>query len=178
MVSLMQSRLLVVFLMLAVGGCVAPRPAPILPQAATEATRAMERALELVFGPLDQESTSLNWVPPVAGEPAVADVMAPALTELQTRMQRRLELSDALKIRGTVGEDFRGYLEARVALQPADEKIVSDENADRREVYSAIAAREKINAEQVGRLRAQKIALTSTRGIWLQAGDGVWDQKP
>ena len=174
----MQSRLLAVFLMLAFGGCVAPRPAPLSPQAATEATRVIERALERVFGSLDQKSATLNWMPPAADGTAVADVIAPALTELQTRMQRRLELSDALKIRGTVGENFRGYLEARVALQPGDEKIVSDENADRREVYSAIAAREKINAEQVGRLRAQKIALTSTRGIWLQGGDGVWDQKP
>ena len=143
-----------------------------------DATRVVERALELVFGPLDQKSATLNWVPSAAGGTAPADMMAPGFAELQARMQRRLELSDALKIRGAAGENSRGYLEARVALQPGDEKIVSDENADRREVYSAIATREKINAEQVGRLRAQKIALTSTRGIWLQGGDGVWDQKP
>ena len=174
----MQSRLLAVALMLAFGGCVAPRPASLSPQAAMDATRRIERALELVFGPLDQKSATLSWVPSATDGTAAADVMAPELTELQTRMEQRLGLCDASKIHGTAGENSRGYLEARVALQPGDEKIVSDENADRREVYSALAAREKINAEQVGRLRAQKIALTSTRGIWLQGGDGVWDQKP
>ena len=143
-----------------------------------DATRVVERALELVFGPLDQKSATLNWVPSAAGGTAPADMMAPGFAELQARMQRRLELSDALKIRGAAGENSRGYLEARASLQPQDEKVVSDENADRREVYLIVAANEKTDAGHVGRLRAQQIALTSKRGVWMQGGDGVWDQKP
>ena len=177
-ISNMQSRLLAGILFLAFGGCVEPHLAPLPPQAAMDAARIIERALEPVFGPLDQKSTTLNPMPPTNDETAVARLISRGLFELQARMEQRLLLVDALKDRQVVGENSRGYLEARASLQPQDEKVVSDENADRREVYLIVAANEKTDAGHVGRLRAQQIALTSKRGVWMQGGDGVWDQKP
>ena len=99
------------------------------------------------------------------------------LGAVRARIEQRIGAIDALKGRKVVGENNRGYLEARGSVLPADERVISDENADRREVYKAIAAQEKVAIEQVGRLRAQKIALNSTRGVWLQGPDGVWYQK-
>ena len=55
--------------------------------------------------------------------------------------------------------------------------MVSDENADRAEVYAAIAAQTGSTTDEVGRLRASKIAAVSKRGVWVQSPDGNWRQK-
>lgn len=99
------------------------------------------------------------------------------LGAVRARIEQRVGAIDALKERKVAGETNRGYLEARGTVTPADERIISDENADRRQVYTAIAAQQKIDIEQVGRRRAEKIALNSARGVWLQGPDGAWYQK-
>jgi uncharacterized protein len=93
------------------------------------------------------------------------------------RMEQRLGAIDALKERKLIGENNRGYVEARGTLTASDEKTVSDENSDRRAVYSSIAAETGSTPEQVGRLRAQKIAANTKRGVWIQAPDGQWSEK-
>jgi uncharacterized protein YdbL (DUF1318 family) len=94
------------------------------------------------------------------------------------RMGQRLPAVDELKESKLVGENNRGYLEARGALNGAQQSIVSDENADRRALYESIAKEQGTNVEQVSRARAQKIAIGSKRGLWLQGNDSVWYQKP
>ena len=94
------------------------------------------------------------------------------------RMEKRIPAIDALKARQLVGENNRGYLEARGNVTSTDEQTISDENADRRAVYASIAAELKTSVDQVGQQRAQKIASNSVRGVWLQRYDGNWYQKP
>lgn len=96
---------------------------------------------------------------------------------LKARIERRLPAVDALKEQRLVGENNRGYLEARASLKPEQEKTVSDENADRATIYGLIAAKNNTTTEQVGRLRASKIAATSRPGVWVQNPDGQWEQK-
>src|SRR5690349_3102662 len=96
---------------------------------------------------------------------------------VRARMEQRLGSVDSLKAKKLVGENNRGFLEARASLAPADEKIVADENEDRRTVYAAIAAQQCVSAEEVGRARAQKIAIASKRGVMIQAPDGSWSEK-
>lgn len=96
---------------------------------------------------------------------------------VRARMEQRLGSVDALKDRKLLGENNRGYLEPRGSLTPPDEKVMSDENADRAAVYTALAAQTGATADQVGRARAQKIAGTSKRGVWIQAPDGSWFEK-
>ncbi|PTX90747.1 YdbL family protein [Opitutus sp. ER46] len=96
---------------------------------------------------------------------------------VKARMEQRQGTVDALKDRKVVGENNRGFLEPRGTLSAADQKVVSDENADRSTVYAAIAAKAGVSADQVGRARAQKISVNSKPGIWLQAPDGSWSEK-
>ena len=114
----------------------------------------------------------------VAGALGSAIMRAEDLGAVRARMEQRIGAIDELKAHKVVGENNRGYLEQRGTLQPLEERVVSDENADRRTVYAAIAAQQKTDVEQVGRQRAQKIAVNSTRGVLLQGGDGVWYEKP
>lgn len=96
---------------------------------------------------------------------------------IQQRMQSRLGAIDALKQRGAVGENNRGYLEARGAVSAAESQLLSEENRDRAEVYGEIAKRTGGSADSVGRVRARKIAENSAKGIWLQNEAGEWYRK-
>jgi uncharacterized protein YdbL (DUF1318 family) len=107
----------------------------------------------------------------------VAVSQAEDLGAVKARMDQRQSTVDALKERKLVGENNRGYLEARASLKPEEEKIVSDENADRATVYAAIAAQTGSTSDQVGRLRATKIAASSRGGVWVQSPQGDWAVK-
>jgi hypothetical protein len=71
----------------------------------------------------------------IAGLTAGTVVLAAEnLNAVRARMEQRLGSLNELKDRGAAGENNRGYLEARGAAQPADQKVIADENADRRTV--------------------------------------------
>lgn len=107
----------------------------------------------------------------------VSVARAEDLGAIKARMEQRVGTVDELKDRQVVGENNRGYLEARASLKPNEEKIVSDENADRSAVYQAIAQQTGSSADAVGRLRASKIASASKPGVWIQTPQGAWQQK-
>lgn len=96
---------------------------------------------------------------------------------VKARMAQRLSAVDALRDRQAAGENNRGYLEARGTVSAADQKIIADENSDRLQVYQALAARTKSDADTVGRQRAQQLAIRSKPGVWLQNASGEWSQK-
>lgn len=106
-----------------------------------------------------------------------AAVQAANLDAERARMEQRLGAVDALKDRKMVGENNRGYLEARGTLTGPEQKIVTDENSDRRAVYAALAAKTKADIETVGRQRAIQLAQRSKPGVWLQAPNGEWREK-
>lgn len=109
---------------------------------------------------------------------AGASVQAQDLGAIRARMEQRVATVDALKDRKLLGENNRGFLEPRGNLTPPDNQIMSEENADRSAVYAAIAAQAGTTPDQVGRARAQKIASASKSGVWIQAPDGNWFEKP
>ena len=94
---------------------------------------------------------------------------------IKERMAARLPVIDALKARGIVGENNQGYLE--FVGQPEKAEMVAAENADRREVYAAIAGQTGASPEAVGRQRAAQIAQKSLPGVRLQKPDGTWYTK-
>jgi uncharacterized protein YdbL (DUF1318 family) len=96
---------------------------------------------------------------------------------VKARMAQRLSAVDALRDRQMAGENNRGYLEARGTVSGAEQKIISDENADRRQVYQALAAATKSDPDTVGRQRAQHLAMRSKSGVWVQNASGEWAQK-
>ncbi len=98
------------------------------------------------------------------------------LGAVRSRMEQRIPQIDTLKKSGALGENNRGFLEVRSASADAD-AVANAENADRRAVYSALAARTGATAEAVGIARAKQIAANSASGVWIQRENGDWSQK-
>jgi uncharacterized protein YdbL (DUF1318 family) len=99
------------------------------------------------------------------------------LSVLRKYQEKRLPALDALKASGVVGENNQGFVEVRGNGGENAAGLVADENHDRAVVYTLFARKYNIAPEQVGLLRAKKIAEKSKPGIWLQAPDGTWYQK-
>jgi uncharacterized protein len=99
------------------------------------------------------------------------------LGAVKARIEQRLSAVNALKDRGAAGENNRGYLEARGNASGADQQVISDENNDRRTVYTALAQQTGANPDTVGQKRAQQIASIARPGHWIQDPSGSWRQK-
>ena len=99
--------------------------------------------------------------------------------ELKNRMQQRKPALDAMKAKGTIGENNLGYLEFKVSEIPAadDATMVTAENSDRKTIYAEIAARVNTSIEEVGKRRALQIAALAEPGTWLQDTAGNWYRK-
>ena len=96
--------------------------------------------------------------------------------EIRNRMIARLPEIKALKAKGLVGENNKGYLEF-VGQQKEKQDIVTAENQDRQKVYKAIAKQQETTVELVGKHRAVQIAAKAQPGTWLQDANGKWYQK-
>jgi len=107
---------------------------------------------------------------------AVFNLNAGTKDEIIARMKERLPAIEKLKDAGVVGENNLGYLQVRD--NSADTKnAVDTENNDRKQVYAAIAAKNGVAAEVVGKRRAIKIAEKAKKDQWLQNDKGEWYQK-
>lgn len=113
----------------------------------------------------------------VAAGLGAAVVHAQDLGAARARMEQRVGSVDAAKDRGAAGENNQGLLEARGGATAEDQKVIADENNDRRAVYAALAAQTKSDAGSVGKARARQIAANSKAGVWIQSADGAWAQK-
>ena len=100
------------------------------------------------------------------------------LEQVKARMLARRPALAVLLAQAKAGEDHQGYLAARGDLTEAEQKLLADENAERRQVYVEIAARTKAPVKQVGAQRAEAIARQVKAGTWLQDAAGTWYQKP
>ena len=96
---------------------------------------------------------------------------------IKDRMLARLPEVNALKAKGMLGENNKGYLEFVGGKQETAAALVASENADRGQVYAAIAKQQGTSAELVGKRRAMQIAESAAPGAWLQNTNGSWQQK-
>jgi uncharacterized protein YdbL (DUF1318 family) len=108
---------------------------------------------------------------------AATNLFAGDLGAVKQRMAQRLAAIDTLKDRGVVGENNRGYLEAKGALSGDENQMMAGENSDRSTVYAALAQQTGSSSDQVGRARAKQIAQNSKAGVWLQDESGRWYRK-
>jgi uncharacterized protein YdbL (DUF1318 family) len=99
-----------------------------------------------------------------------------AINGLKERMAARLPEIVALKDKGVIGEDNKGYLQFVGAAKEKAE-LVQAENADRLQVYQAIAKQQGTTDDLVGRRRAQQIVEIALPGQWLQDANGRWYKK-
>jgi uncharacterized protein YdbL (DUF1318 family) len=96
--------------------------------------------------------------------------------EIRGRMIARLPEIKALKAKGLVGENNKGFLEF-VGQKKEKQEVVTAENKDRKKVYKAIAKQQGTTVELVGKHRAIQIATKAHPGEWLQDADGKWYKK-
>lgn len=95
---------------------------------------------------------------------------------IKDRMVQRLPAITALKDKGLIGENSKGFLEYRTAQQP-EKQTVQAENADRSSVYAAIAKKQGVKPTLVGQRRAKQIAEKGGSGHWFQRPNGEWYKK-
>jgi uncharacterized protein YdbL (DUF1318 family) len=95
---------------------------------------------------------------------------------IKKRMIERLPTIRALKEKGLIGENNKGYLEF-VGSQKEKADVVKAENNDRKKVYGAIAKQQGTTVELVGKHRAIQLAKRAKPGEWLQDANGKWYQK-
>lgn len=96
---------------------------------------------------------------------------------IKQRLLDRVKSVDALKISGAVGENNKGFLEQRAALDPQQTRTMNEENADRRALYTILAKRLGLSVTVVGQGRAESIRDKSAPKVWLQDPSGKWYQK-
>ncbi|MGI9535517.1 MAG: YdbL family protein [Desulfocapsaceae bacterium] len=95
---------------------------------------------------------------------------------VKDRMLARIPAINALKDKGTVGENNQGLLAFRTG-DKSQQKLINDENKDRKSVYGAIAKKQKVDASLVGQRRAKQISAKGSKGHWFQKPDGSWYKK-
>ena len=86
-------------------------------------------------------------------------------------------LLDAPRVAGTVGERFDGYAAVRGQAPPEIGQLVSQVNAERRAVYAARAATDKVSVDAVGRIYAAEIMKSAPPKTWFLSEAGQWSQK-
>lgn len=109
--------------------------------------------------------------------PISANAQASDEEAIKQRMLERVDEIDALKIAGKIGENNVGLLEQRGPLTPEESKLMNEENADRRALYTIIGKRLGLTATVVGQGRAEELRNKSAPGVWLQDRGGKWYRK-
>ncbi|MDQ8186674.1 DUF1318 domain-containing protein [Pelagicoccus sp. SDUM812002] len=96
---------------------------------------------------------------------------------IKQRIIERVAAVDALKLAGKVGENNAGLLEQRAMLKPDEIKLMNEENADRRALYTLVGQRIGLTATVVGQGRAEELRKKSAAGVWVQDPQGAWSRK-
>ncbi len=96
---------------------------------------------------------------------------------IRRRMRDRMPEIEDLKLAGKLGEDNRGFLQARAPLSEVQKSLIADENEDRKKIYFIIGIKAELKVEIVGMHRASQIAVRSIDGVWLQEEEGAWYRK-
>jgi uncharacterized protein YdbL (DUF1318 family) len=107
----------------------------------------------------------------------VSTAQADEVASAKQRIDARQGAIAALKDRGVLGENNRGFVEARGTLSREEDELTASENGDRRILYAAVAKQTGQTPEVAGRARARKIAENSRPGVWLQDESGRWYRK-
>ena len=104
----------------------------------------------------------------------------PNSSDVRERRRSRRDQIKSWKVAQLIGENNRGLLEARTAdgvLSTSVQKVVDAENADRQQVFQAIAAKQNITPEAVAQRWASYMAGRAAQGTFVQDAAGNWTEK-
>jgi len=108
------------------------------------------------------------------GHVAVMGVVG-AQEDITSRMEARLPVIDALKAKGVIGENNKGYLAFRGPRTQTD--VVNAENTDRAALFKRIATQQGTTPDLVGHRFALKFRNLTRGGEWYQDDAGNWRKK-
>ncbi len=108
---------------------------------------------------------------------------------LKIRQNLASRLDEVLKYKreGVLGETNDGYVvihkpeKLKKLLAKKVEKLVEDENQDRKALYDEVIVSNKLTENKLDTVRrsfARSFQAESPSGTWVQDGDGKWTQKP
>lgn len=113
---------------------------------------------------------------PALGRRRVLALLA-ALALLPASAAAQAPSLDAARRQGLVGEQGDGFVGApRGAPTVEIAALIQSVNAERRRIYQARAAEQKVSWEPVGRVYAQQIMRDLPPGSWIRP-DGAWMRK-
>jgi len=96
--------------------------------------------------------------------------------DIKKRMKQRLPAIAALKTKGIVGENNKGYL-GFVTKARAKENVIAAENTDRKKVYTYFAKQQKTTLDIVENIQAKRKADRTSPGEFFQKPNGTWVKK-
>jgi len=98
--------------------------------------------------------------------------------DLQQQFKERFKEIKQLKSAGKVGETSQGLVEPVAGkLDEAAQKLVTEENADRKELYGIIAKKEGTTPQLVAERNAKRNFDRAAAGEYLKDKDGHWTKK-
>lgn len=92
-------------------------------------------------------------------------------------MKSRLSDLVAAKDAGSIGEGVDGFVHLRDADNAVVQKLVSAENADRKQLFSSLANKTGGSVSEVAIKFSQGIATKAKKGHWFKKASGQWVQK-
>ena len=95
---------------------------------------------------------------------------------IKERMKQRLPAIAALKTKGIIGENNRGYL-GFVTKVRAKEDVITAENKDRKKVYNHFAKQQETTLDFVEKIQAKRKADRTSPGEFFQKPNGTWVKK-
>jgi uncharacterized protein YdbL (DUF1318 family) len=132
-------------------------------------------------------SLLLGASPAYAQEVAAPEVSNPAIRRIIDSRAKRVSEIDQLKAQGVVGENNLALLELRDLEAITDlrrradaQRLVREENADRKRLFEEIAAAKNVDRSQLGKIQetyAGTLRDQARKGDWIQMPDGRWKQK-
>ncbi len=99
------------------------------------------------------------------------------LTEIRQRMKERRPHLEQLRQQQLAGENNQGYVTALKELDAEAKKIVDQENADRKGMYTAFAAKFNQSLEQAAQSGAKLFQQEAGSGTMVQTKEGEWKKK-
>ena len=97
--------------------------------------------------------------------------------DYKDRMKERLPKVVAAKKAGSVGEGVDGFLHVRSSSDESIKKLVSDENADRKQYIAETAKKLGSSIQEVSHNLGKAMRAKDIKGYWQKDRSGNWSQK-
>ena len=115
-----------------------------------------------------------------AAEESMLRTDSPKVNEIKERQIQRLDEVTTAKKSGVMGESNEGYLVIKGARSMKAEKLVLDENSDRKDLYGEILKHNSISKGKMFDIQkgfARSFQEVSPPGTWVQDESGKWSRK-